>query len=173
MVSVPEVVLETQRLRLRHLAPSDLDDLLSILTDPETMQYYPRPFTRAESNEWIDRNIERYASDGFGLWAILSKADDEFLGDCGPVRRFVDGRDEVEIGWQVKRAFWRRGIATEAGAACRDHAFGPLGLTRVISLIRPENTPSRRVAEKIGMTIEKEIDYKGMAHYVYFQERAT
>ncbi|MDP9222947.1 MAG: GNAT family N-acetyltransferase, partial [Actinomycetota bacterium] len=107
------------------------------------------------------------------LWAIVSKETDEFLGDCGPVRRLVDDRDEVEIGWQVKRSHWRQGIASEAGAACRDYAFRALGLTRVISLIRPENSPSRGVAEKIGMAIEKEIDYKGMTHYVYALEKPS
>jgi RimJ/RimL family protein N-acetyltransferase len=171
-VNTPSIVLETERLRLRHLSPQDLDDLASILTDPETMQYYARPFTRDESRQWIDQNLQRYANDGFGLWAVVSKETGEFLGDCGPVRRLVDGRNEVEIGWQVKRSRWRQGIASEAGAACRDYAFGPLGLERVISLIRPENIPSRGVAEKIGMTIEKEIDYKGMNHYVYAQQRS-
>ena len=137
------------------------------------MQYYARPFTREETTQWIDQNLQRYAEDGFGLFAVVSKETGEFLGDCGPVRRFVDGRDEVEIGWQVNRSRWRQGIASEAGAACRDYAFGPLGLDRVISLIRPENVPSRGVAEKIGMTIDKEIDYKGFKHYVYAQQRSS
>jgi RimJ/RimL family protein N-acetyltransferase len=172
-VSSPSPVLETDRLLLRHLAPEDLDDLAAILTDAETMRYYARPFTRDESRTWISNNIQRYESDGFGLWAIVLKESGEFVGDCGPVRRFVDDRDEVEIGWQVRRARWRQGIASEAGAACRDYAFGPLGLERVISLIRPENIPSRGVAEKIGMTIEKEIDYKGFTHYVYAQQRLS
>jgi RimJ/RimL family protein N-acetyltransferase len=172
-VKTPSEVLETERLRLRHFSPDDLEDLASILTDAETMQYYARPFTREEAMQWINQNLERYAQDGFGLFAVVSKETAEFLGDCGPVRRLVDGRDEVEIGWQVKRSRWRQGIASEAGAACRDLAFGPLGLDRVISLIRPENVPSRGVAEKIGMTIEKEIDYKGYQHYVYAQQRST
>jgi RimJ/RimL family protein N-acetyltransferase len=153
------------------MVPDDLDALAAILTDAETMRYYARPFTLEEAGHWISNNIERYERDGFGLWAVVLKECGDFVGDCGPVRRFVDGRDEVEIGWQVRRSRWRQGIASEAGAACRDYAFGPLGLDRVISLIRPENIPSRGVAEKIGMTIEKQIDYKGFTHYVYAQER--
>jgi [ribosomal protein S5]-alanine N-acetyltransferase len=173
MVNPSSLILETERLRLRHLATGDRDELASILTDPETMQYYERPFTVAESEQWISQNMQRYQTDGFGLWAIVSKQTDEFLGDCGPVRRVVDDRDEVEIGWQVKRSHWRQGIASEAAAACRDYAFGTLGLSRVISLIRPVNIPSRGVAEKIGMSIEKEVDYKGMDHYVYVLERSV
>jgi RimJ/RimL family protein N-acetyltransferase len=167
------VILETERLKLRHFVPEDLDDLASILIDPETMKYYLRPFTVAESEQWIEQNRNRYESDGFGLWVIESKENGEFLGDCGPVRRSVDGRNEVEIGWQVKRSRWRQGIASEAAAGCRDYAFNALGLDRVISLIRPENVPSRGVAEKIGMRIEKEIDWKGMNHYVYVLERSS
>jgi RimJ/RimL family protein N-acetyltransferase len=172
VASPPQTVLETERLWLRRFSPDDLDELASILTDAETMQYYPRPFTRDEASAWIAQNLGRYKTDGFGLWAIESKETGEFLGDCGPVRRLVDDRDEVEIGWQVKRSHWRQGIASEAGIACRDYAFGPLGLTRVISLIRPENVPSRGVAEKLGMSIDKTIDYKGMTHHVYAKERA-
>lgn len=83
--------------------------------------------------------------------------------------RIVEGREEVELGWHVKRSHWGRGIAPEAAAACRDHAFGALGLERLISLIRPENIPSRRVAEKIGMTVDGEVAYGSMGwpHLVY------
>lgn len=161
--------LETERLVLRPYTLDDLDDLAPILGDPETMQYYPAPFSREKSREWIEGNLERYEADGFGLWAIEWKATGEFLGNCGPVRRTVDGRQEVEVGWHVERSHWRRGIATEAARECCRYAFEELGLERLISLIRPENVPSRGVAENLGMTVEKEVPY-GPAewpHYVY------
>jgi RimJ/RimL family protein N-acetyltransferase len=63
---------------------------------------------------------------------------------------------ELEIGWTVLREFWNQGYATEAAAACRDHAFGELGRDRLISLIARENTPSIRVAEKIGESLEQQ-----------------
>ena len=84
-----------------------------------------------------------------------------------PAVREVEGQEEVEIGWHVHRAQWNRGFATEAATACRDHCFDALGLERVISLIRPENVPSRRVAEKIGMSIEREVGWHGYRHFVY------
>jgi RimJ/RimL family protein N-acetyltransferase len=100
---------------------------------------------------------------------VESKSTGEFLGNCGPVRRLVDGVSEVEVGWHVKRSHWRRGIATEAARECCRYAFEDLGMTRLISLIRPENVPSRGVAEKLGMTVEKEVAYGPQAwpHYVY------
>ena len=149
--------LETERLVLRPFDLEDIDELAPILGDPETMQYYPAPFTLEKSRQWIEWNLSNYREHGHGLWALEAKETGELLGDCGLIPQTVDGRREVEVGWHVKRSHWRRGLATEAGAACRDYAFGDLGLARLISLIRPENVASRRVAEKLGMTDRKSV----------------
>ena len=168
--------LETERLFLRPFSMDDLDAIHAILGDAETMQYYPAPFTRRRSKEWIEWNLANYRDHGHGLWVLESKETGELLGDCGLIPQTVEGEREVEIGWHVVKTRWRSGLATEAGAACRDYAFDGLGLTKVISLIRPENVPSRRVAEKLGMTIEKEIAHgpgSGWPHYVYALEAAN
>ena len=165
----PEFSLETPRLRLRPYRTDDLDALAAILGDAETMQYYAAPFTRAQSRRWIEQNIERYRDDGFGLWAMDLRATGEFAGNCGLVARMVADEREVEIGWHVARHLWGQGLAPEAAVACRDYGATELGITRLISLIRPVNTPSRRVAEKIGMTVEKEVPYgpERWPHLVY------
>jgi len=137
------------------------------------MNYYPEPYSREGTLGWIEDNMRRYAVDGFGLWAMEMKEAGGFVGNCGPAVREVAGKREVEIGWHVDRALWNRGLATEAGAACRDHCFDALGLYRVISLIRPENLPSRRVAENIGMIVEREVEWHGYRHLVYAARRAT
>jgi RimJ/RimL family protein N-acetyltransferase len=166
-----DTVLETPRLRLRLYRREDLDDLAAIIGDADTMRFYPRPFTREESLRWIEDNLARYAQDGFGLWALEDRATGEFLGNCGSVRRIVDGVTEVELGWHVRRSRWREGIATEAAIACRDHAFGPLGLERLTSIIRPVNLPSRGVAEKIGMKVDRVFDWRGWPHLLYAMSR--
>jgi len=79
----------------------------------------------------------------------------------------VDGANEVEIGYHVHRDQWGQGLATEAARACRDFGFSHLSVERLISLIRPENQASRRVAEKNGMTIWKEVIRVGLPHLVY------
>lgn len=163
--------LETERLVLRPFVPEDLDALEPILADPVMMQYYPAPFSRERSSEWIDWNRGHYAERGFGLWAMDAKDTGELLGDCGLIPQVVDGNPEVEVGWHVRRSHWRRGLATEAGAACCRHAFEELGLARLISLIRPENVPSRGVAEKLGMSIERETDHGSFRHYVYVLDK--
>jgi len=169
-VTDPEFILESARLRLRLYRPEDACDLEKILGDPETMSYYPSPFTRVQVDAWIADQLERYERDGFGLWAITLKLTGEFLGNCGPAVRVVDGHAETELGWHVNRAHWNRGIATEAATVCRDHCFGGLGIDRLISLVRPVNKPSGRVAEKIGMSVEKEVQYANLLHFVYALE---
>ena len=164
--------MKTERLLLRHYRADDLDDAHSMLSDEQTMQYYPSPFTREMSSRWVEDNMRRYEEDGFGLWVVEGLATGEFLGNCGPAWRSIEGDSMVELGWHIKRSHWRRGLATEAARACRDYAFTTLDIPKIVSLIRPVNIPSRGVAEKIGMTIDREVDYKNYHHYLYAVERA-
>jgi [ribosomal protein S5]-alanine N-acetyltransferase len=164
-------VLETQRLSLREFQHEDLDALAAILSDRETMRYYPMSFDRAAVADWIQRNRTRYANDGHGLWAMILKSTRELVGDCGLVRQSVDAVDEIEIGYHVRRDLWNQGYASEAARSCRDYGFANLEVDRLISLIRPENVASRRVAEKNGMTIWKEVTKADLLHYVYAIKR--
>lgn len=160
-------ILETPRLRLREFVPEDADALALVISDAETMRYYPVLFDRASVEEWIARNRRRYAENGHGLWAMILKSTGELIGDCGVTLQLVEGEGELEVGYHLRRDQWGRGYATEAAQACRDWAFATRNVDHVISLIRPENMPSRRVAERNGMTIWKEVDWRGLPHYVY------
>ena len=164
-------MLETQRLVLREFQHEDLDALAAILCDRETMRYYPVSFDSAAVADWIQRNRTRYANHGHGLWAMILKSTRELIGDCGLVRQSVDAVDEIEIGYHVRRDLWNQGYASEAARACRDYGFANLKVDRLISLIRPENLASRRVAEKNGMTIWKEVTKADLLHYVYAIKR--
>jgi RimJ/RimL family protein N-acetyltransferase len=148
-------VLETERMILRRLEMSDVDALLGIFSDPEAMRYYPGTKSRREAEEWVRRFQESYRKRGFGMWAAILNDSGEFAGQCGLVRQVVDGEEEVEIGYLFLRKFWGQGLATEAARACRDYGFGTLGYDRLVSLIDPSNLASRRVAEKVGMRLEK------------------
>ena len=174
-------VLQTARLRLREFTPQDADALALVLSDPETMRYYPAPYDRIGVEQWIERNRQRYQDDGVGLWAMeLTKTQEsevrngvqKMIGDCGVILQEVEGERLYEIGYHLRRDFWGQGLATEAAIACRDWAFTHLKTERLISLIRPENLLSRRVAERSGMTVWKEINWRGLAHCVYSTERA-
>ena len=161
------IVLETPRLLLRHYAPDDADALSEVLCDRENMRYYPNPFERADVEAWIEKSMRRYAEEGTALWAMILKPNGEFAGDCGLTRQQVDDVTELEVGYHLARRYQGQGLATEAARACLDYAFSNLGLQRVISLIRPENLPSRRVAERNGMSVEKETIFVGLPHLVY------
>ena len=165
-------VVETERLALRELLPSDLDFVASMLADPETMRFYPRPYTREESAAWIDRQRRRYASDGHALWLVTLRESCEPVGQVGLVRQHVDGVAEDEVGYLIARRHWRQGYAAEAACATRDHAFQRLGRRRVISLIRPENVPSQGVARKLGMNVEKSTCCFDREHLVFAAHRA-
>jgi RimJ/RimL family protein N-acetyltransferase len=160
-------VLETSRLILREFVPGDADALARVISDPETMRYYPAPFDRPGVEEWIIRNRRRYAADGHGLWAMNLKSTGEMIGDCGITLQDVDGEALPEIGYHLRRDLWGQGLATEAAKACRDYGFAQLKADFLISLIRPENVPSCRVAERNGMTIWKETVRSGLQHHVY------
>jgi [ribosomal protein S5]-alanine N-acetyltransferase len=167
------LVLETSRLLLRKLTLEDAEALELCLGDPIAMEFYPAPLDRQGVEGWIERNLGRYERDGHGLWAMVLKGSSQVIGDCGCVMQEVEGSNGVEVGYHVRRDLWGRGYATEAARACMEYAFGKLGARRVISMIRPPNLSSRRVAEKNGMVCEKIILWRDYEHCVYAKENSV
>jgi len=162
-----KLILETPRLVLRELTLDDLEFVAGMLAHPEVMHFWPRPYTREEAAEWIRRHQERYARDGFGYWLALDKAGGHPIGQAGLLRQELNGVVETGIGYILRRPFWGKGYATEAAVGCRDHAFEKLGKLRVTATVRPENLPSRRVAERIGLKFERMTTWAGMPHMLY------
>lgn len=160
MTDTPTTVLETDRLLLRQLNLDDLDVLATIYRDPEVRRFFPEGvLTYKQTKEELEWIIDVYYKQyGFGLWATIHKETGQFLGRCGLIPWTIDGRQEVEVAYLLDKPFWGQGLATEAAQAIRDYAFASLGLSRLICLIDPEHVASRRVAEKIGMALEQELD---------------
>ncbi|HEX3586365.1 MAG TPA: GNAT family N-acetyltransferase [Candidatus Angelobacter sp.] len=167
------MILETSSLLLREFIPQDADALAAVLGDPVAMQYYPAALDRKGVEEWISKNIGRYQRDGHGLWAMVLKDSGELIGDCGCILQEVEGANHVEVGYHVRRDLWGNGYGTEAARACMEYAFTALEVTRVISMIRPENVQSIRVAEKNGLTCEKIIFWRGYDHCIYAKRRGA
>lgn len=162
--------LETDRLLLREMTPLDAPALHGVLGDTIAMRWYPRALTLAEVARWIDRQIARYPS-GAGLLGLELRSSGAFIGDCGLVWQEIDGPPELEIGYHVRRDHQNRGYATEAARAVRDYAFARLLCDHVISMIRPENLPSRRVAEKNGLRLGRTVFWHNYEHCVYSLRR--
>ena len=166
-----ELVLETARLRLRRFRHEDVDAVFAVIGDDVAMQYYPKTFNRADAKQWIERNLRRYRENGYGLFAVTPKDSDDLIGDCGVIKQSVEGELAMEVGYHFRRDQWGHGYATEAAHACMGLAFLTFGAGQVISLIRPENTPSRRVAERNGMKLERQVMHYGLPHIVYAMRR--
>jgi RimJ/RimL family protein N-acetyltransferase len=135
--------------------------MAALLGDPQVMRYYPQPKSREEALAWIAWNQRLYREHGFGLWLLTLGATGRFVGDCGLTPQQVDGVTEVEVGYHVRAALQGRGLATEAAAACRDYARDVLGVGWLIAIIGKRNRPSQRVAEKLGLVLERESDNQG------------
>ncbi|NUW46488.1 GNAT family N-acetyltransferase [Nonomuraea rhodomycinica] len=157
----------TARLSFRELTPDDLDDMAALLGDPEVMRYYPRTRTREESLRWIESSQRSYAEHGHGLWALTVRETGQFAGNCGLTRQPVEDEVLTEVGYLVPAALQGRGYATEAALACRDLARDVLKVDRLISIIHPDNVPSQRVAEKLGLTRERTALYHGLPRSIY------
>lgn len=146
------MILETERLILCEMQPSDFDALCRIMQDEKTMTAYEGAFSDEEVQAWLDRQLERYRKLGFGLWAVVLKETGAMIGQCGLTMQPWKGQDVLEIGYLFERAHWHRGYATEAARACRAYAFDILNAKEVCSIIRDTNTASQNVALRNGMT---------------------
>jgi RimJ/RimL family protein N-acetyltransferase len=145
---------------------SDFDALTLIFTDPRVMASFGiDTFTPAQMRRWLDRNLEHQNRFGYGLFSVLLKETGELIGDCGLEE--MENEGAAELGYDFRSDFWNQGFATEAARAVRDYALDVLRLPRLISLIRVGNVPSKRVAEKVGMTLVEEFTRFGIRYWKY------
>ena len=151
--------VETERLLLRPWRPADdLDALVALNADPDVMRWVTpnRPLTPAESGELLDRLVGHWDTHGYGLWALVPRADPAAgcIGFAGlAVPAFLPAvLPAVEVGWRLAPAWWGRGLATEAARASVAYGFERLGLRSIVSIIDERNARSLRLAERLGMT---------------------
>lgn len=160
--------LETTRLILRPMLDSDFDALHLIFTDPKVMaSFNEAPFTREQMQHWLQRNLDHQKEFGYGLFSVILKETGELIGDCGLEQMEVNGIQAAELGYDFRSEFWNQGYASEAAAAVLNFAFHVLKLPMLISLIRTGNLASKRVAEKVGMTLKEEFTRYGNRYWKY------
>ena len=160
------MMLETGRLLLREMNPDDFEALFRVLGDPETMRHYPYTYDGQHVKDWIERNMNRYQTDGFGLWAVCRKDTGEMIGDCGLTLQRINGEMLPEIGFHIRRDCQRKGYAKEAARAARNWAFRNTDYPALYSYCKYTNEPSFRTAESIGMRFAFEYpdEANGMTH---------
>lgn len=164
-------ILQTRRLTLRELTIEDVGALRPILQDPLVMYAWEHAFTDAEIRAWIETNQARYQRDECGYWAAQESETGRVIGMLGLLMEEVEGERRLGLGYLLRRDCWGMGYATEGAQALLDEAFYKRNASEVIAEIRPENMPSRRVAERLGMRAEGELvkHYRGkdMPHLIY------
>ena len=147
--------LETERLILRRMKPSDLADVFDYAKRSEVSEFllwYPHDelaFTR----RYLKIVDTKYKRGEFYDWAVVNKADGKMIGTAG-FTRFDIFNNTGEIGYVLNSEYWGRGLAAEASRAVITFGFEVLGLRRIEAKYMIENTSSRRVAEKCGMSEE-------------------
>jgi RimJ/RimL family protein N-acetyltransferase len=164
------MILETSRLILRQFQNEDIERLAELTVNRDFMRFSPGPYTRKQTRAVLQKFLNWNQAGLPSQFAVVLRENGVLLGYCGFLHH-PELAEEVEIGYRLDPAYWNRGLITEAARAVRDHAFVDLKLSRVISLIHPENIPSRRVAEKIGLTPEQEIKFRGFPATVFALSR--
>jgi RimJ/RimL family protein N-acetyltransferase len=155
----------TARLRFREMTHADLDEMTLLLGSPDPVRPTKRQRTRADAEQWIEWNLCNYANDGHGLWVIESH-DGLFVGDCGLTVQGIEGEPNIEVGYHVHLGLRGQGFATEAAAQVRETAR-TAGVEHLVAIIRPENTPSQRVARNIGLSLERQVYKNGGTALVF------
>lgn len=147
------MILETERLFFRRYSYDDFDELYQILSDPETMKYYPAPYDKEGTIKWIRWNLGCYEKRGYGLFAVILKSENKFIGDCGITLQHINGIDRMEIGYHINKNYWNNGYATEAARFFKEFFFTNTDYNEVYSYMNFLNIASRKVAEHNNMKL--------------------
>jgi RimJ/RimL family protein N-acetyltransferase len=164
--------LTTPRLRLRQFAPADHAPYAAMCADREVMRFIGTGAPMSSDDAWrgIAAMLGHWVLLGYGMWAVESRDGGELIGRVG----FIDppGWPGFELGWLLARPHWGHGYAREAATAALDVAWRTLERERVISLIRPANERSIRLARSLGASEASRIDFMGGEIAVYAHGRA-
>lgn len=170
-------VLTTERLILRQWKDHDRDAFAALNNDPTVMRYFPRYFSRTESDSFVDANIEHIDEHGWGSWAVERKDTQEFIGFVGfsEPASWHPCAGRIEIGWRLAKAHWGQGHASEAAKHALSLGFSRFNFPEIISFTSFCNLPSIAVMKKIGMKATSEIfehpriaqDHELCKHVVY------
>jgi RimJ/RimL family protein N-acetyltransferase len=165
-------VIETERLILRRFVDDDRDTAARWNADPEFTRHLAGVQTREQSDAAFDRWLAHWEQHGFGTLAVEWRETGALIGRVGPSFHRLWPADP-EVGWGLDPAWWGRGIATEAGRAAVDWAFGPLGYARAVSITTEANLASRNVMAKLGFRLHDRVPSEWGPLWVHALDRVV
>lgn len=157
------MIFETERLIIRNYRDEDRPIFAAIGSNPRARIYHQSMVTPAESDGFIDKQIETINKIGCGFAVVERKADHIVVGDVGirpvPDNLPISKEEDFEIGWQLDPQYFGRGYASEAAKGWLDHGFLKLQLDNVVAYTAAINTASENVMRRIGMTRDPSRDF--------------
>jgi ribosomal-protein-alanine N-acetyltransferase len=164
------IILTTERMLFRAHEPRDLEPYCAMEMDPEVRRYvggYPR--TREAAEQRFQQALANTTDTRLRMWATVLKAEDQYVGRCGLYPHMTGNAaapGEAALGFYIARAYWGRGLATEAACAFVSFGFHELKLARIVTAVQVENAASVRVLEKLGFVlIETEAGPRSFYHF--------
>lgn len=160
-------MLETTRMRLMPWRLEDWLQLRPIATDREVVRYISNgePWPDERIREWAARQVTHFSKFGFCFWKLIYKETGEMIGFCG--LQPLDATPDIEIGWWLARAWWGKGLATEAAREAMRDGFERARLERIVSIAMRENVASTHIMEKLEMNYERETTHRGVPVVLY------
>ena len=152
-------VFATARLTARRITAADVDAMLAVYGDPAVVRFVAdgKPLDRARCEQWVEVTLRNYETRGYGMVALVARADGRIVGFGGLVH--PGGQSEPEIKYALRRDCWGRGYATEGARAALDFGFAHAGLAEIVSFTVPANVRSRAVMERVGMSHDPADDF--------------
>lgn len=149
------IVIETDRLVLRHLTLNDAPFIVDLLNEPSFLRFIGDRGVRSQQDArqyLLNGPIASYKKNGFGLYLAFLKETGDPVGICGLLKR--DSLNDPDVGFAFLPAHWRQGYAFESASAVLKYGRESLGLRRLVAITSPDNAPSIGVLEKMGMKFE-------------------
>jgi len=171
-----KIFVETERLILREILPTDIDGLFILDSDPEVHRYLGnKPVTTKDQIVGVINFIrQQYIDNGIGRWAIIDKKTNGFIGWTG--LKFVtdltnNHKNYYDLGYRLIKKYWGQGIATETALASLEYAFDKLNADEVYAMADCENEGSNKILKKVGLIFIEKFDLDGIKHNWYKIDR--
>lgn len=162
----------SERLGFRPWSSNDLENFAAMNADSTVMRHFPKPLSREESEDFLDRLFKHYSKHRYCYFAAEVLETGELIGFIGLAYQTYesDFTPATDIGWRLKSSAWGKGYATEGAKRCLQYAFEDLNLEKVISTCPERNKASERVMQKIGMTRMGEFEHPNLQEYPDLQK---